>query len=106
MKQLFFLSIIILSTSCGSLSKTQEKISGTYDVSCGKCNMDMTGDACALAIEIDNKNYYVEGSSLHDYGDAHAEGGLYTVRRNARVVGEIKTGIFIAESLELLPHQP
>lgn len=106
MKQFFFFALFALLVSCGSLNKSGEKISGTYEVSCGMCNMDMTGDACALAIEIDDKTYYVEGSNLHDHGDAHADDGLCTVRRDAKVVGEVKKGVFVAESLELLPFKP
>jgi len=105
MKGLVFIAAIALLVSCGSLEKSGEKISGTFAVSCGMCNLDMTGDACALAIEIEDKTYYVEGSDLHDHGDAHAQDGLCTVRRDAKVVGQIKKGVFVAESLELLPFK-
>lgn len=87
------------------MNKSNDEIAGTYDVSCGTCNLEMTGSGCALAIEIDEKLYYVEGSDLHDHGDAHAADGLCTVRRDAKVVGKIKNGVFIAESLELLPYK-
>ena len=106
MKHLFYLSLFTFLTACASLNKSAEPISGTYEVSCGKCNMEMTGDACALAIEINDKSYYVEGNGLNDHGDAHTEDGLCTVRRDAKVVGEIKKGVLVAESLELLPYKP
>lgn len=105
MKHLFFFSLLTLLISCGSVKKSNDKIAGTYNVSCGKCNYEMTGDGCDLGIEINGKFYYVEGSDLHDHGDAHAADGLCNVRREATVVGEIKNGVFVAESLELLPYE-
>jgi len=105
MKNILFVALTAFLVSCGSLNKTSEPITGTYDVSCGKCNFDMVGDACELAIEIDGKYYYVEGSGLHDHGDAHAEDGMCNVRRKAKVKGTIKNGAFVAESLELLPYE-
>lgn len=105
MKNVLFLTILTVLASCGSLNKKSESISGTYDVSCGKCVFEMTGESCDLAIEVDGKYYYVEGSELHDHGDAHAEDGMCNVRRKALVTGEIKKGVFIAESFELLPYE-
>lgn len=63
----------------------------------------MTGSACELAISIDGKSYYVEGTELHDHGDAHASDGMCTVRREAQVTGQIRKGVFVAESFVLLP---
>ncbi len=103
-KLLFALGITFTLFSCASLKNSGEKITGEYDVSCGMCNFDMTGDDCDLAIEIDGKFYYVEESSLEEHGDAHAEDGLCTVVRKAKVTGEIKHGVFVAEELELLPY--
>ena len=105
MKQLIFLFALTVLASCGSLNKTNQSISGTYDVSCGKCVFEMTGESCDLAIEVDGKYYYVEGSGLHDHGDAHAEDGMCNVRRKANVQGEIKKGVFVAQSFKLLPME-
>lgn len=104
MKQLILLSVILFLAACGSINKSNEPISGIYDVSCGQCNYNMTGDVCELAIKINGHFYYVEGTRLHDHGDAHAEDGLCTVERKANVHGQLKKGVFVAESFELLPY--
>ena len=103
MKHLFILSALLLLASCGSLNKSAEPLSGVYTVSCGKCNFEMTGDECDLAIEVDGKFYYVEGTNIHDHGDPDADGGMCTRKREAQVTGQIKHGVFVAESFKLLP---
>lgn len=105
MKVLFTLGLIIALGSCATTKNSGEKISGDYEVSCGMCNFDMTGDDCALAINIDGKFYYIEGSELDEHGDAHADDGLCTVVRKATVVGEIKKGVFVAESFKIHPYE-
>jgi len=93
---------VFVISSCATMKQTDTAIEGTYDVSCGICNMAMTGDECALAIRIDGKEYYVEGSAIDEHGDAHADDGLCTVVRKAKVKGVIKKGVFVAESIELI----
>ncbi|XOV67250.1 MAG: DUF6370 family protein [Fluviicola sp.] len=103
MKQLLVLSALVILSSCGSLNKSQEPIAGIYTVSCGMCNFNMTGDVCELAIEIEDKTYYVEGTSIHDHGNPDAEGGMCDRKREAQVTGQIKHGVFVAESFQLIP---
>ncbi|MCR9173043.1 MAG: DUF6370 family protein [bacterium] len=103
MKQLLFLSAFVLLASCGSLNKSNEPITGEQTVACGMCVFDMTGDECELAIEVDGKYYYVEGSNIHDHGNPDAEGGMCTQERKAQVTGQIKHGVFVAESFTLIP---
>jgi hypothetical protein len=95
-------SISLVLTSCAVTQKSTETIEGVYEVTCGLCNFEMTGDECALAIKIENKHYYVEGSAIDEHGDAHADDGLCTVVRKANVRGVIKRGVFQAESIELI----
>lgn len=103
MFKILSLSIVVLViSSCATMKNTDTPIDGTYDVSCGICNFEMTGDDCALAINIDGKEYYIEGSAIDEHGDAHAADGLCTVVRKAKVKGVIKKGVFIAESVVLI----
>lgn len=103
MFKILSLSIVVLViSSCATMKNTDTVVDGTYDVSCGICNFEMTGDDCALAIVIDGKNYYIEGSAIDEHGDAHAADGLCTVVRKAKVKGVIKKGVFIAESVVLI----
>lgn len=97
----YFLIITLIVSSCAT-SKTSNYIEGIYNVSCGKCNFDMTGDECDIAIEINGKHYYIEGSEIDDHGDEHAADGLCSTTRKANVKGKIKFGVFIAESVELV----
>lgn len=93
---------IFLLGSCATMKNNGKTIEGTYEVSCGMCNFHMTGDECALAIRIDGKDYYVEGSAIDEHGDAHADDGLCTTIRKAKLKGVIKGGAFIAESVKLI----
>lgn len=87
--------------SSESITKITDKI---VEASCGQCQFEMEGSGCDLAVRIDGKSYYVEGSSIDDHGDAHGDDGLCNCVRKAKVTGEIKQGRFLAESLEVLPE--
>jgi hypothetical protein len=97
------LIVLLLSSSC-AISKRNTAIEGTYEVACGKCIYDMTGDKCDLAILIDGKYYYVEGSAVSDHGDEHADDGLCETSRKAQVKGKINYGIFVAEYVKIIPE--
>jgi hypothetical protein len=104
MKANLFFALLLVLGACATTKSQQNTISGVYPVSCGKCNFDMTGDECELAIEIEGKRYYVEGSDIHDHGNPDAEGGMCTKVRKAEVTGQLKFGVFRAESFTLLPE--
>jgi len=64
----------------------------------------MKGKAgCDLAVRIDGKSYFVEGTSLDDHGDAHAKDGFCSAVRKAEVVGEVKNAVFVVSKFKLLP---
>ena len=75
------------------------------EASCGQCQLGMDGSGCDLAIRIDGKSYYVDGSSIDDHGDAHGDDGLCNCIRKAKVTGEIKDGRFVVSSLVVLPNE-
>jgi len=75
------------------------------DVSCGQCQFGMEGTGCDLAVRIDGKSYYVDGSSIDDHGDAHGDDGLCNCIRKAKVTGAIKDGRFLATSLSVLSSE-
>ena len=71
--------------------------------SCGQCQFGMTEkQGCDLAIKFEGKSYFVEGTSIDDHGDAHAENGFCNAIRTAKVKGTIQQNKFIAESFELI----
>ena len=78
-------------------------INQVVDAACGQCQFGITGKAgCDLAVRIDGKSYFVDGTSIHDHGDAHAEDGFCEAIRQAEVKGEIIDGRFKAETFTII----
>lgn len=75
------------------------------EASCGECQFGLPGEGCDLAVRINGKAYFVEGTHIDDHGDAHAPDGFCETIRQARVSGEIINQRFIAASFELLPEE-
>jgi hypothetical protein len=105
MKNLF--SIVLLFTAL--LSSAQEKKealkSQIVEVSCGECNFGMKGKNCELAVRIDGKTYFVDGTKIDDHGNAHAKDGFCEVIRKAEVTGKIVNNRFQATTFILLPEE-
>lgn len=80
----------------------QSAVTRIVEVSCGQCQLGLPGDGCDLAIRIDGVAYFVDGTTIDDHGDAHADDGLCNCVRKAEATGTIKDGRFVATSLELL----
>jgi hypothetical protein len=58
---------------------------------------------CDLAVRLEGKSYFVDGFTMKQLGDAHANDGMCEVVRKARITGELRDGRFTATSFELLP---
>ena len=85
-------------SSEGAMSVNQ-----VVEASCGQCQFGMTEElGCDLAIRIDGKSYFVDGTNIHEHGDAHADDGFCEVIRSANVKGEIIEGRFKSESFTLI----
>jgi hypothetical protein len=107
---LVFVSLIVLVM----LSCNQEKLKATTEISeinkvveasCGQCNFKLkTQKGCDLAVRIDGKAYFVDGSDIDDHGDAHAEEGFCNAISKAKVKGEIIKGRFKASEFKLLDN--
>lgn len=74
------------------------------EASCGQCRFGLEGKGCDLAVRLDGKAYFVDGSNIDDHGDAHAEDGFCNAVRKAQVQGEVKEGRFYATYFQLLPE--
>ena len=78
-------------------------INQVVDAACGQCQFGITEKSgCDLAVKIDGKSYFVDGTSIHDHGDAHADDGFCETIRQVNVKGEIIDGRFKAESFTLI----
>ena len=86
-----------------SLKGNNMSINQVVDAACGQCQFGITGKAgCDLAVRIDGESYFVDGTTIHDHGDAHADDGFCETIRQVEVKGEIIDGRFKAESFTLI----
>lgn len=101
---LFFVvfSLFLSCTPADTSLRLEDKI---VEAACGQCQFQLKSEkqSCDLAIRVNGKAYFVDGSSIDDHGDAHAADGFCQRIRNARVTGEISKGRFHAESFQVLP---
>lgn len=94
---IFFIGVFTFS------QKVKGKVQ-VVDVSCGQCQFSMDGKkGCDLAVMINGKPYFVEGTKIDDHGDAHSHDGFCNAVRKAEVSGKIKKGKFVATYFKLLP---
>ena len=59
------------------------------ETACGECQFKLTGKGCDLAVRIDGKSYFVDGTDIDSHGDSHAKDGFCNAVRKAEVQGEI-----------------
>jgi len=74
----------------------------TLDASCGTCQFKMKAAGCPLAVKFEGKPYLVEGTSIDEHGDAHAEDGFCKAVRKAKVQGELVGEKFVVSYFELI----
>jgi hypothetical protein len=105
MKNLF--SIVLLFTALIASAQEKKEVlkSQIVEASCGECNFGLKGKSCDLAVRIDGKAYFVDGTHINDHGDSHAKNGFCEAIRKAEVTGEIVGDRFKATSFVLLPEQ-
>ena len=82
-----------------SLDFTKPQI---VETACGECKFHLKGDDCDLAIRVNGRAYFVDGTNIDDHGDAHAKDGFCNSIRKAKVTGKIVKGRFMASSFQLL----
>ena len=94
----FFSSIVcLLFISSAFGQKSDPKVSRPdpnkkiqiVETACGECQFKLSGKGCELAVRIDGKSYFVDGTDIDSHGDAHAKDGFCNAVRKAEVQGEI-----------------
>lgn len=91
---------------CFSIQAQEKPKTQIVEASCGQCQFGMTEKkGCDLAVRIDGKSYFVDGTKLDDHGDAHAEDGFCSAVRKAEVIGEVKDNKFVVTYFKLLPAE-
>ena len=72
------------------------------ETACGECQFKLAGKGCDLAVRIDGKSYFVDGTDIDSHGDAHAKDGFCNAVRKAEVQGEIVNDRFKVTYFKLL----
>ncbi|MBK6990602.1 MAG: hypothetical protein IPH34_01695 [Chitinophagaceae bacterium] len=76
------------------------------EASCGQCQFKIKGGGCDLAVRLDGKGYFVDGTKIDEHGDAHAEDGFCEAIRKAEVQGGIVNDRFVATYFKLVAEKP
>ncbi|TDE06328.1 DUF6370 family protein [Flavobacterium hiemivividum] len=97
---LFLFSILLVNAQ----DKKEQQKAQIGEASCGQCQFKMKGQGCDLAVRIDGKSYFVDGTALDSHGDAHAKDGFCSKVRKAEVVGEVKNDRFVVSQFKLFPE--
>ena len=109
--------ILFLAISCFVITANAQQASGKMSVpdstkkimvveaSCGECNFKMEGKGCDLAIRINGKPYFVDGTAIDEHGDAHAKDGFCNAIRKAKVQGKVVKDRFVATYFVLVPEK-
>jgi hypothetical protein len=72
------------------------------EASCGQCQFGLKGKGCDLAVRINGKAYFVDGSHIDSHGNAHAKEGFCNAIRKAEVLGRVVNNRFVASYFKLI----
>ncbi|WP_320815387.1 DUF6370 family protein [Flavobacterium sp.] len=103
MKKIVTLLLIITSLSISAQEKEIIVKKQIVQASCGQCKFNMEGQGCDLAVRIEGKSYFVDGTTIDDHGDAHAEDGFCSAIRKAEIEGTIVDNKFKIKTFKLFP---
>ncbi len=106
------LSLCFLGVLANAQTSTEEKNSidnakktQIVEASCGQCKFGLKAKGCDLAVRINGKAYFVDGTAIDEHGDAHADDGFCNTIRKAEVKGEVVKNRFVASYFKLLPQE-
>jgi hypothetical protein len=98
---LAFLSAALAGNAQTRQSPDSTKKLQVVEAACGECMFKLPGKGCHLAVRIEGKAYFVDGTSIDEHGDAHADDGFCNAIRKAEVQGEVIDNRFIASYFRL-----
>jgi hypothetical protein len=104
MKNIFTALLLFISLSINAQEKKVVVKNKIVETSCGQCKFGMKSKkGCDLAIRMDGKSYFVDGTKIDDHGDSHGKDGFCEAIRKAKITGEIVGDRFKATAFKLLP---
>jgi hypothetical protein len=109
---LFFIFFISVGFICLA-QKSDSKVSTpdpnrkiqVVETACGQCQFKLPGKGCDLAVRIDGKSYFVDGTDIDSHGDAHAKDGFCNAVRKAGVQGEVVNDRFKVTYFKLVKQE-
>ena len=105
MKKAIFLLFFFAGIAMQAQDKKANDKPQTVEAACGQCQFGMKGKSCDLAVRIDGKTYFVDGTTIDEHGDAHAEDGFCNSVRKANVIGKIEDNRFKVSSFTLIKEK-
>ncbi|MTH16244.1 DUF6370 family protein [Flavobacterium sp. LC2016-01] len=105
MKKLIFVLFLFIGIAAQAQDKKVIDKPTIVEASCGECQFGMKGKSCDLAVRIDGKSYFVDGTKIDQHGDAHAKDGFCNAIRKASVTGSIVNNRFVATTFTLIDEK-
>ncbi|KQO32900.1 glutaminyl-tRNA synthetase [Flavobacterium sp. Leaf82] len=105
MKKILFIVFLFVGIATQAQNKKTTEKPQIVETACGECQFGLKGKSCDLAVRIDGKAYFVDGTTIDDHGDAHAEDGFCNKIRKAEVTGKVENNRFKATSFTLLKEK-
>ncbi|KAF2329393.1 DUF6370 family protein [Flavobacterium daemonense] len=102
MKNILLATFLFIGIAVQAQDKKKFDKPTIVEASCGECQFGMKGKSCDLAVRIDGKSYFVDGTKIDQHGDAHAKDGFCNTVRKASVTGSIVKDRFVATSFTLI----
>jgi hypothetical protein len=99
---LFVFTALAQNVSDTTSSQNKESDILLVEASCGQCNFKLPGQGCDLAVRMNGKAYFVDGTKIDDHGNAHASDGFCSTIRKAHVKGTVVDNRFKATYFELI----
>lgn len=105
MKKALFITFLFIGIATQAQDKKTVEKTQIVETACGECQFGMKGNGCDLAVRIDGKAYFVDGTTIDQHGDAHAKDGFCNAIRKASVTGKIENNRFKATSFTLIKEK-